>query len=157
VPVQLLYDISTIDKDAVYASAEEIGRLNPQCGPMRQLDHVIWFSEDRMTVLGVKFVRHDEFWVAGHIPGRPLYPGVLMIEAAAQLSSVLQRVKYPGLGFLGFTRCDETSFRGQVVPGDTLYLLAHEVLSGRRRFACKVQGIVADRIVFESLITGMTM
>lgn len=130
--------------------------MNPQCGHMRQLDHVIWRNADLTDVLGVKFIRNDEFWVPGHIPGRPLFPGVLMIEAAAQVSSWLQRTKYTDLGFLGFIRCDDTVFRGQVVPGDTLYLLAHEELSSRKRFVSLTQGIVNGKIVFESKITGMT-
>lgn len=156
-PVQLLFDISGIDRSKVYADADEVGRINPQCGHMRHLDHVIWTSADKSEVLGVKFVRHDEFWVPGHIPGRPLFPGVLQIEAAAQLSSYLQTVKYPGLGFLGFTRCEDTSFRGQVVPGDTMYLLAKELTSSRRRFVCLAQGVVNDRIVLETKITGMAI
>ncbi len=157
-PVQLLFDISGIDLGSVAANAEEVGRVNPQSGHMRHLDHVIWFNEDKTRVLGVKFVRHDEFWVPGHIPGRPLLPGVLMIEAAAQVSSYLQRAKYPELGFLGFTRCDQTSFRGQVLPGSTLYLLAQlEPSSNSRRFVCLAQGVVDNKIVFESKITGMAI
>lgn len=131
--------------------------MNPQRGHMRQLDHVIWYSDAKDEILGVKFIRHDEFWVPGHVPGRPLYPGVLQIEAAAQLSSYLQLLKYPELGFLGFTRCDDTSFRGQIVPGDTLYLLAKEQASSRRRFVSLAQGIVNDRIVLETKITGMAI
>lgn len=153
---QPLFDIAAIDKSQVRSSADEVGRVNPQCGHMRQLDHIIWASDDLTLVLGVKQIRHDEFWVPGHIPGRPLYPGVLMIEAAAQVSSWLQRNKYENLGFLGFTRCEETAFRGQIVPGDTLYLLARELTSSRKRFICEAQGIVGDRIVFETKITGMT-
>jgi 3-hydroxyacyl-[acyl-carrier-protein] dehydratase len=156
VAVEPLFDISSLDLAGVRASAEEVGRVNPQCGHMRQLDHVIWADDTLDNVLGVKFVRHDEFWVPGHIPGRPLFPGVLMIEAAAQTSSWLQRTKYSDLGFLGFTRCEDTAFRGQVVPGDTLYLLAHELTSSRKRFICLAQGIVNGKIVFESKITGMT-
>jgi 3-hydroxyacyl-[acyl-carrier-protein] dehydratase len=156
VPVEPLFDLASIDLTAVRASADEVGRVNPQCGHMRHLDHVIWANDELTYVLGVKFVRHDEFWVPGHIPGRPLFPGVLMIEAAAQVSSWLQRTKYSDLGFLGFTRCEETAFRGQVVPGDTLYLLSHELTSSRKRFICVAQGIVNGKIVFESKITGMT-
>jgi 3-hydroxyacyl-[acyl-carrier-protein] dehydratase len=157
VPVQPLFDLASIDLNAVIGTPEDVGRLNPQAGHMRHLDHVIWMDQPRERILGVKFVRHDEFWVPGHIPGRPLLPGVLMIEAAAQTSSYLQRVKYTNIGFLGFTRCEDTSFRGQVVPGDTLYLLAHEVSSSVRRFTCLAQGIVQGRIVFETKITGMAI
>ncbi len=152
----LLFDISGIDLRQVAVSADRVGELNPQSGPMRQLSHVIWVGDNFTSTVGVKFVRNDEFWVAGHIPGRPLLPGVLMIEAAAQLCSVLQHLRNPG-PFLGFIRCDDVSFRGQVVPGDVLYLLAKETKPGRRRFVSRTQGLVDGRLVFEATITGMSM
>lgn len=154
---QLLFDISSIDLGAVAVSADEVGCINPQCGDMRQLDHVIWFNHDKTNLLGAKQVRKDEFWVPYHIPGRPLLPGVLMIEAAAQLCSIQYKVKSQSKTFLGFTRCDDVVFRGQVAPGDTLYLLGHELNFGARRFTSEVQGVVNGKMVFEGRITGMTM
>lgn len=155
VPSRYLFDISPIDLNRVAITAEEVARINPQTGDMRQLDHVIWLNEDVSRALGVKYARDDEFWVPGHIPGRPLMPGVLMIEAAAQLSSILYHQKVEQPEFAGFTRCDEVAFRGQVVPGDTLYLLSEEVSFKKRRFICRTQGIVNDKLVFEGKITGM--
>jgi 3-hydroxyacyl-[acyl-carrier-protein] dehydratase len=157
VPAQLLFELSDIDLNAVAITPEEVGEINPQCGDMRQLDHLIWLKDDASAALGVKLVRDDEFWVPGHIPGRPLMPGVLMIEAAAQLSSVLYRKKSGEDRFVGFTRCDETIFRGQVVPGDTLHLLAVEVSFRPRRFVCACQGLVNGAIAFETKITGMVV
>jgi 3-hydroxyacyl-[acyl-carrier-protein] dehydratase len=154
---ELLFEISCIDRSGVALSAREVGELNPQCGDMRQLDHVIWLNESITKGLGVKSVRQDEFWVPGHIPGRPLLPGVLMIEAGAQLSSVMYRARYPFAGFVGFTRCDDVVFRGQVVPGDTLYLLSEEIKFRPRRFVCATQGVVDDRLVFEAKVTGMLL
>ncbi|MCP3903298.1 MAG: beta-hydroxyacyl-ACP dehydratase [Planctomycetes bacterium] len=154
-----LFDFSHIDLNQVTVSAEEVGRLNPQCGAMRQLDHVIWISEGCDELVGVKHVTDDEFWVPLHIPGRPLMPGVLMIEAAAQLCSVQFHFRSPPetKNFIGFTRCDETVFRGQVVPGDTLHLIVQEVAFNPRRFVSRAQGFVGDRLVFESKLTGMTV
>jgi len=157
VPAPPLVDLSTIDLTAIAHDATAVGQVNPQAGDMRMLDHIIWISTDGCRCVGVKQVRHDEFWIPGHIPGRPLLPGVLMIEAGAQLASFMQKNKYDRQGFLGFTRCDDTSFRGQVSPGDTLYVLGQEVESTARRFISRVQGVVANRIVFESTVTGMIM
>jgi 3-hydroxyacyl-[acyl-carrier-protein] dehydratase len=153
---ELLFDFDAIDKNAIAMTHEAVGAFLPQTGPMRMLDHVVWMDKDTFVGLGVKKVRHDEFWVPHHIPGRPLLPGVLMIEAAAQLCSLVQTIGANITGFLGFTHCDETVFRGQVVPGDNLYLLAKQIERNRRRFISKAQGVVNGKLVFETTITGMT-
>ena len=80
-----------------------------------------------------------------------------MIEATAQMASFLNSKSGRVKGFLGFTRCDEVSFRGQVVPGDTLYLLARMRDCNRRRFICHCQGVVNGKLVFDGVITGMTL
>ena len=156
---QPLFDISKIDLNQVDISSEEVGQINPQSGDMRHLDHVIWLEDNFEHSLGVKHVRHDEFWVEGHIPGRPLLPGVLMIEAAAQLCSIVHRSRpeTDNNQFVGFTRCDEVAFRGQVVPGDTFYILVEEISHKPKRFISATQGIVNGSIVFEAKITGMVL
>jgi len=60
-------------------------------------------------------------------------------------------------GFLGFTRCNDVVFRGQVFPGDRLLLLSQEIEFNRRRFISKAQGVVGDKLVFEGTITGMVI
>ena len=81
-------------------------------------DHaVIWSKPEDGLIIGYKDVRPDEFWVSGHIPGRPLLPGVLMIEAGAQLASFYTRTYVGWKGFIGFGGVDEVKFRMQVPPG----------------------------------------
>ncbi len=154
---QPLLDLDQFDLSRIAVPADEVGRINPQAGDMRHLDHVIWIDEPCSIALGVKEVREDEFWVSGHIPGRPLLPGVLQIEAVAQLSSVLYHQKTREDRFVGFTRCDEFVFRGQVVPGDKLYMIAQEKSFRPRRFVCLTQGLVNGKLVFEGQITGMVL
>lgn len=154
---QILFDLASIDLDAVAVSPDEVGRLNPQAGDMRQLDYVIWMARDYSKSLGVKLVRRDEFWVPGHIPGRPLLPGVIMIEAGAQLASVAYRHRTRNSQFMAFTHIDNAAFRCQVTPGDTLYLLARERKFQARRFICDIQGVVRDTLAFEATISGMIL
>lgn len=153
----LLFPIDTIDLSATVCDKLAIDKYLPQSGHMRMLDRIIWFSAEGTSCLGDRRIRSDEFWVEGHIPGRPLFPGVLMIEAAAQLCSCAHTRLGRSQGFLGFTRCDDVSFRGTVVPGDTLVLLSQEVEYNRRRFISKAQGVVNDKLVFEATITGMSI
>ena len=58
---QPLFDLSTIDLTRVAVPPDIVAGINPQSGPMRQLDHLIWLNEDSTVGLGVKAVGRDEF------------------------------------------------------------------------------------------------
>ncbi len=152
-----IFDISAIDPAGTMISATQLADYIPHQGHMRQIDRIIWHSSDFTRALAIKKVRDDEFWCAGHIPGKPILPGVLMIESGAQVASVMYFARMNHRNFAGFTRIEDTVFRGMVVPGDDLYLLALEIKFNPRRFISRVQGIVRDKIVFESTITGMIL
>jgi 3-hydroxyacyl-[acyl-carrier-protein] dehydratase len=124
---------------------------------MRMLDGIIDLPPELDRIVAFKDVRDDEFWVPGHIPGRPIFPGVLMIEAAAQVASFVAIKRMPGIKFIGFAGVDDVKFRGQVVPGDRLILLGLGVDFRPRRLICKAQGLVRGTRVFEATITGMPL
>ena len=153
----LPFTVENLDMDSPRADYEAISEVLPHRGPMRQLDSVVWWSEDRKQAIGIRDVKSDEFWVDGHIPGKPLFPGVLIIETAAQLCSFIAMQVRSNDEFLGFTRCNECSFRGAVLPGDRLVLYAELISENRRRFVSRVQGFVNDKFVFEATITGMVI
>lgn len=156
-PPQFLFDLSGIDLNVVSYDQEAVRAMNPQRGHMEHLNGVIWADPPTGRILGFKDVRHDEFWVDGHIPGRPLLPGVLMIECGAQLASFFTR-KFMGWdGFIGFSAVDGVKFRQQVTPGCRLYMLGERIWERHRRVFCRVQGVVNGTLVFEAGITGMRM
>lgn len=154
-PPTFLLDLSAIDLDARVASREDIEAVNPQRGQMQHLDGIIWIDDAKSAVVGYKDVTDDEFWVPGHIPGRPLLPGVIMIEAAAQLAAWTMKQRRPELEFVGFVGCSDVKFRQQVTPGNRLYLIGKEHQFKARRFICNCQGLVDGELVFEAQITGM--
>ncbi len=156
-PPPLLFDIDGIDLDKVQHDVEVIERVNPHRGVMRLLDGIIYMDEKRGRVIAYHDVLDTEFWVPGHIPGRPLMPGVLIIEAAAQTASFLSLVRLKNADFLGFVAADNVKFRGQVEPGDRLIVIEQAVEYRHRRCVCKSQAFVGDRLVFEGTITGMPM
>ncbi|MEM9415902.1 MAG: 3-hydroxyacyl-ACP dehydratase FabZ family protein [Planctomycetota bacterium] len=151
----LLYDLSQYDLTKEARDAAFIESVNPHRGDMRLLDGIIWEDIPTSRAIAYKDVRDDEFWVPGHIPGRPIFPGVLMVEAAAQLASYLTLRLFEDLDFLGFAGVDAVKFRGTVTPGDRLYILIEGTNMKPRRSICNAQGIVGDRLVFEAKITGM--
>jgi 3-hydroxyacyl-[acyl-carrier-protein] dehydratase len=153
-PPALVFDLSQIDLDAIAFDKAAILKQNPQRYEMQHLDGIIWYNKEKMQILGFKDVTQNEFWVRGHIPGRPLMPGVIMLEAAAQLTSFYVKEINAFPGFVGFAGVDETKFRATVEPGQRLYLLGQGVKFQSRKFTCKVQGVVNGQMAFETLISG---
>lgn len=152
---QFLLDIASMDLDTIVHGPEHIESYNPHRGAMRMLDAIVFESKDHLQAVGYRDVMADEFWVDGHIPGRPIFPGVLMVEAAAQFASYLTKRIFPQLGFIGFAGVDEVKFRGQVVPGDRLYIIIQGTNMKPRRSICMAQGMVNGSLVFQAKITGM--
>lgn len=151
----LLVDISKLDLSRAVFTIEDIRKVNPHRFEMEQLTGILHMDPEAGTIVAVKDVRPDEFWVRGHIPGRPLMPGVLMVEAAAQMCSFYFKQVTADPRFLGFGGVDGVKFRGQVVPGDRLLLMGKVAELRSRRAVFDTQGVVGDRLAFEARITGM--
>lgn len=156
-PPRLIFDISQVDLDATLFGPEVIREYNLQRGEMEHLDAIVWAQPETGASIGRKHVRHDEFWIPGHIPGRPIMPGVIQIEAAAQVASFYTRRYVGWKGFIGFGGVTECKFRQQVVPGDTLYILCQKIWERHRRVGCNIQGLVKGNIAFECQIIGVEL
>ena len=156
-PPTLLFDLNSINLDAVEYDQNAIREVNPQRGDMEHLNGIIWSDKKAKRILGFKDVREDEFWVPGHIPGRPLLPGVIMIECAAQVAAFYTREFLGWPGFIGFGGVEEVRFRQQVVPGKRLLMLAEHLSERHRRIRCLSQGVVDGVVVFEATIIGVQL
>ncbi len=157
-PRELLVDISKVDITRQAYSIDEIRKFNPQRFEMEQLTYIAETNLDEGYSVAVRKLGADEFWCRGHIPGRPLFPGVLMVEAAAQLCSFhYHKVLSDDTRFFGFGGIDAVKFRGEVKPGDTLVLVAKMVELRSRRAVFDTQGFIGDSLVFQGRITGMPM
>jgi 3-hydroxyacyl-[acyl-carrier-protein] dehydratase len=156
-PPKYLFDISNIDLEKVVYDQEAIRRANPQRGHMEHLNAIVFAKPEEGQIIGYKDVRPDEFWVEGHIPGRPLLPGVLMIESGAQLASFYTRMFVGWKGFIGFGGVDEVKFRQQVPPGVRMYIIGLKIWERHHRIQCKVQGLVNGNLVYEASIMGTEM
>lgn len=155
-PPKQLVDLREFDLEKVEFGPEQIRKFNPHRYEMELLSSVIAFRPGDGIIVGDHHATADAFWVRGHIPGRPLMPGVLMVELAAQLCSVYWRAQYPEYtGFFGFGGIEETRFRGAVVPGDRLIVVAKSIEVKPRRAIFEAQGFVGDRMVFETRIIGI--
>lgn len=154
-----MLDPTAIDLDAVAVANEEILRLNPQRDEFEQLDKLVSLDLEEGLAVGIKSQRSDEFWTTGHIPGRPIMPGVLMIEMAAQISSIIFHLKFDpeGKKFFGFAGVNGVKFRGTVEPGSDLVMVVRAKALRSRMATFEAQGFVGDKLVFEGEISGVVM
>ena len=103
-----------------------IKKLLPHREPFLFIDKVLEKSETR--VVATRHIRPDEFYFAGHFPQRPIFPGVLILEAIAQTGGVMLMHRYNNALPL-FMGIDKARFRRIVEPGDTLMIevtIAHD-------------------------------
>ncbi|GMU81325.1 MAG: beta-hydroxyacyl-ACP dehydratase [Phycisphaerales bacterium] len=154
-PPPALIQPSTLDFSNLYADQETVLRAIPQRHEFLLLNGIVLFDAAAQLMVGFHDVKSDAYWTRGHIPGRPVFPGVLMIETAAQLCSAFFRTLLGGEGFLGFAGVEGVKFRGAVVPPARFVVAAVAKSVRPRRMVCTCQGFVGDDLVFEGEIAGM--
>jgi len=159
-PPKPLVDLSQIDLSRVEDDIEGIRKFNQQRFEMEMLSGIIKYDLAGGYVVAFRDTSPQDFWVRGHIPGRPLMPGVLICECAAQACSYFYgRSANPAAQgrFMGFAGLDAVRFRGQVLPGDRLVMVAkiREFKSRMSVFDC--QGFVQGHMVFDGAITGIIL
>ena len=154
-----LFDLSSIDLDRVLFDKQAVREHNPHRFEMEFLDGVVYLDPETLDAVGFHDLAADAFWVRGHIPGNPIFPGALMVEAAAQLSSFVYREAFGTEDgrFFGFGGIDKVKFRGVVGPGKRLYMLCRRIVLNRRHSRFAVQAVVDGAIVFEGEIVGVSM
>lgn len=157
VKTKFLIDPALLDLDAPIADLEAIREQNPQRFEMEQLSSILYEDLEGQCCAALKEVTADEFWIRGHMPGMPLMPGVVMLEAVAQLASYFtQKNDLLGAEMVGFGGIDGVRFRGVVTPGDRLVLMVKLIKSRRNRMiVASFQGVVDDLIVVEGELKGI--
>ena len=153
----LLIDPALLDYDQVVADVDEIRRYNPQRFEMEQLTAVIYEDLEEYACAGYKDIGRDEFWVRGHMPDMPLMPGVIVLEAAAQLCSFFsQKHDLLGAAMIGFGGLEKVRFRAPIIPGDRLLLICKmtKVRPGRM-IVCRFQAVVGETLVVDGMLKGI--
>lgn len=118
-----------------------IQKILPHRYPFLMVDGILEL-EPRKRIVGIKNVTINEPYFQGHFPGKPIMPGVLIVEALAQTGGILLLLEIPDREnkLLYFVAMDEARFRRPVVPGDQLRLEV-TLLSWRAKGTfCKMQG-----------------
>ena len=136
--------------------ARGIESVIPHRGNMRMVDEIRELTENH--AIGIKHVRNDEFWCAGHFPGKPIMPGVLQIEALAQTACflALKHLHMDNGKTLGyFTTMERIKFSHMVKPGDTLELHVDLITHKMRLYKFHGIAMVSGQKVAEATFTAV--
>jgi UDP-3-O-[3-hydroxymyristoyl] N-acetylglucosamine deacetylase/3-hydroxyacyl-[acyl-carrier-protein] dehydratase len=136
-----------IPRGSAVMDVNDVQAVLPHRFPFLMVDRVLAF-EGENKIVGMKMVTINEPYFQGHFPGHPVMPGVLQLEAMAQVASILmsKRTSLSGIGY--FMSADEVKFRKPVLPGDTL-IIEGELVRAKATIAkascrCLVNGEVTS-------------
>jgi 3-hydroxyacyl-[acyl-carrier-protein] dehydratase len=134
----------------------EIMRHLPHRYPFLMVDRVLECDVANQRIKAIKNVTFNEPFFQGHFPGYPVLPGVLVIEAMAQVSAILAYVMrgqcHDAKSLLFFAGIDDARFKRPVFPGDQLVLEAVELNAVRSVFKFAAKASVGDGLVAEATL-----
>ena len=133
----------------------EIIQLLPHRYPFLLVDRVLEFEPSK-RVVGIKNVTSNEPFFVGHFPGKPIMPGVLIVEAMAQTGGILAFKSFPEMkGSVLFIGIDNARFRRPVIPGDQLKMVVNVVKHKKEIWVFEGKAYVGDELVAEAKIMAM--
>ena len=139
-----------LTKEPLY-NINDIERMLPHRFPFLMVDKIMEIHEE--SIIGVKNITMNEPIFTGHFPGNPVFPGVLQIEAMAQVGGIfaLSKVEDPHLYSTYFMKIDNVKFKQKVIPGDTI-VFELSLLSPIRRGLVEMGGkaYVNGKLVMEA-------
>ncbi|MCX7798401.1 MAG: bifunctional UDP-3-O-[3-hydroxymyristoyl] N-acetylglucosamine deacetylase/3-hydroxyacyl-ACP dehydratase [Melioribacter sp.] len=152
---KLVKKYQLVKKEGVVFDANAIQRILPHRYPFLLVDKIIDLELDK-KVVGVKCVTINEPFFPGHFPGQPIMPGVLIIEAMAQVGGILVLNSFidPSNHLVYFMSINNAKFRKPVVPGDQLILEAEIISKKKKYFSIKGTAYVDGNLVAEAEFMG---
>ena len=132
----------------------EIKEVLPHRYPFLLVDRILEVKPGEKAV-GLKNVTHNEDFFNGHFPSQPIMPGVLVVEAMAQVAGIglLETVEKPEEKIPYLAKVEEARFRKPVIPGDQLVIKAEVVRLKGRMGKIEAKGLVDDKTVAEAELT----
>lgn len=134
---------------------EEIQTILPHRYPFLMVDRILELTLNE-KVIGLKNVTMNEFFFQGHFPGKPVMPGVLILEAMAQAGGILAYKSTPEVmgKLIYFMAIDKVKFRKPVVPGDQLILELSALRRGQKVWKMQGKAFVRENLVAEAELTA---
>ena len=155
-----IVDLASIDLTRDVVPEEELRSILPHRHEFQMLDGICHLDVEKKCAVGYKDWGTDAWWGRGHIPGRPLMPGVLMIESAAQVASFLikKTSDWEIDRFIGLAGLDNVRIRGTIEPPPRVYFVSGNLrISGRRMARMPAQVFCNGTMTMEMELIGVLL
>ena len=131
-------------------NSQEILEILPHRYPFMLVDRILE-CDDEKRIVGIKNLTFNELFFQGHFPGQPVMPGVLQMEAMAQVAGILLNRMFGGEGKISyFAAIDNARFRRPVVPGDQLRMEIEIIKAKPRLSKVHAKAFVDEKLVSEA-------
>jgi 3-hydroxyacyl-[acyl-carrier-protein] dehydratase len=153
----ILMDLSKVDLERTALDRDGIGKILPHREDLALVDSMTLIDLEGLQGIGRMNVPNRAFWTGGHFPGNPLLPGVLLVEASAQVALVVYKLCTPEIRdrLVVFGGIENVRFRGAVRPGNRVHLLVKIHEKSRRGARASSQAVVDGRLVYEGDILAI--
>jgi len=150
-------DLARLDLRRVLMTREDVYKILPQRYQFELIGGVLHLDKVAQEIVSFVDFGTDDWWVAGHLPGRPLVPGIVMMEAAAQTAALLMRQVQGewATRFIGFGGVDGVRFRGMITPPARVYMIAKGGSYRSNLAKMPIQGIMDGKLVFSGEVLGV--
>ncbi len=154
-----LVDLQELDLTKDVLSDEELRSYLPHAYEFKMVDGICHLDLEKGIIIGYKDWDQDPWWARGHIPGRPLMPGVLMVEGCAQVCTVLMK-RWEGWSkdqFVGLGGLENVRFRRPVGPSSRVHYVSVAPEPGRRLPKYPSQCFHENKIAMEMELIGVKL
>lgn len=155
-----IVDLATLDLTRHVVPDEVLRRFLPQRDEFQLLDGIVYLDPEQRIAVGYKDWDANPWWAKAHVPGRPLMPGVLMLEGGAQIATFLvkQEKEWASDQLIGLAGMDEVRVRGQIVPPARVYFVSKVLkVSGRRMARMHAQVFCEGQMKLDMTVIGVML
>ena len=156
-PPAIVCDLEKIDLSKVVMDRAKLAEILPHRDNLALIDAIVYHDPKEIIAVGRMDVPKEAFWTSGHFPGNPLLPGVILVEAAAQVSLVAYKLGVPEIAprLVVFGGIDNVRFRGGVRPGDRVHLVIKMIDMSKRAARARTQAVVGGKLVYDGEVLAI--